>query len=161
MRTVIKGLAKVPDSDLKALAGYFISLNRTSGADPEPSLAKASTPLPAPEAGEHGGQLLYRTHCAACHEPGSKVAGAARSPLPLTAPLWLELRPQNFVHTVLDGIDGSDGLPGAMPGFRDKLTDAEIEAITLYVRAVRTNALSWPELFKDIGKVRAKTVSQP
>ncbi len=161
MRTVVKGLAKLPDSDLKAIAAYFISLNRPSGAPPEPSLAKAITPMPPSAANEEPGLTLYRTHCAACHEAGSTAPGAARSPLPLTSPLWIELRAHNFVHPVLDGIDGSDGLPGAMPAFRDKLTDDELAMLTDYVRAWRTNALGWPALLKDLARIRAKPVSQP
>jgi mono/diheme cytochrome c family protein len=167
MRTVIKDLAKLPDSDLKAIAAYFISLNRPSGADPAPSLAKATNPLialrplPPISPNEREGLPLYSAHCAACHEAGSTAPGAARSPLPLTAPLWLELRPQNVVHTVLDGIDGNDGLPGAMPGFRDKLNDEEVSAVIKYVRALRTNALGWPDLLKDIAKIRAKAIPQP
>ena len=41
-------------------------------------------------------------------------------------------------RTVLDGIDGSDGLPGAMPGFRDKLSNADLEALATYLRASST-----------------------
>ena len=114
-----------------------------------------------PTAEQTPGAQVYRTHCAACHEAGSTAPGAARSPLPLTSPLWIELRAHNFVHPVLDGIDGSDGLPGAMPAFRDKLTDDELAMLTDYVRAWRTNALGWPALLKDLARIRAKPVSQP
>jgi mono/diheme cytochrome c family protein len=62
---------------------------------------------------------------------------------------------------VLDGIDGRDGLPRAMPGFRDKLTDADITAATEYIRTLRTNALGWPDLLKDVGRIRANTMPQP
>ena len=75
--------------------------------------------------------------------------------------MWLEARPENFVHTVLDGIDGSDGLPGAMPAFRDKLNDPELTAIIEFVRTFRTNAPGWPELTKDVAKIRRKSVSEP
>jgi mono/diheme cytochrome c family protein len=159
MRTVIKDLAGLPDSDLQAMASYFVSLNRPSGADLQPSLIKATTPLPS--ADNSPGFKVYRAYCADCHEPGGTAAGAARSPLPLNGSLWVEQRPENFVRTVLDGIDGRDGLPRAMPGFRDKLTDADITAATEYIRTLRTNALGWPDLLKDVGRIRANTMPQP
>ena len=157
MRLVVKGLSKLPDADLKAIAAYVVSLNRPSGAALEPGLAKALAPDPAPDPRERPGLKIYRANCAGCHDPG----GTARSPLGLNASLWLEQRPQNFVRTILDGIDGSDGLPGAMPGFRDKLNDAEIEALASYLRGARTNAPGWPGLDQLVPKIRRESMLQP
>jgi mono/diheme cytochrome c family protein len=157
MRLVVKGLAKVSDADLKAIAAYFVSLNRPSGAALEPGIAKATAPDPAPSPGELPGLKIYRANCAGCHDQG----GAARSPLGLNASLWLEDKPHNFVRTVLDGIDGSDGLPGAMPAFRDKLTDADIEALAYYLRSARANVPGWPDLGKLVRKIRTESMSQP
>ena len=75
--------------------------------------------------------------------------------------MWLEQEPQNFILTVLDGIDGSDGLPGAMPGFRDKLDDRAIEALATYLRGARTNAPGWPGVADLAPKVRLESMSQP
>jgi mono/diheme cytochrome c family protein len=163
MRLVIKGLAKLPDSDLKAIAAYFVSLNRPSGADLAPGIAKARAPDPVAAPSDpqthkvYRGLKTYRDNCAGCHDQG----GAARSPLGLNASLWLEDKPQNFIRTVLDGIDGSDGLPGAMPGFRDKLTDGDLEVLAEYLRFARTNAPGWPGLPKLVPKIRAESISQP
>ena len=163
MRLVIKGLAKLPDSDLKAIAAYFVSLNRPSGADLAPGIAKARAPDPVAAPSDpqthkvYRGLKIYRDNCAGCHDQG----GTARSPLGLNASLWLEDKPQNFIRTVLNGIDGSDGLPGAMPGFRDKLTDADLESLAEYLRFARTNAPGWPGLAKLVPKIRAESVSQP
>jgi mono/diheme cytochrome c family protein len=157
MRLVVKGLAKLPESDLKAIAAYFVSLNRPSGAALEPGIAKARTPDPPPDPKEDQGLKIYRANCAACHDAG----GAARSPLGLNASMWLEDKPQNFVRTVLDGIDSSDGLPGAMPAFRDKLSDADLIALAKYLRSMRTNAPGWPGLNKLVGKIRTESMPQP
>ena len=157
MRLVVKGLSKLPDADLKAIAAYFVSLNRPSGAALEPGIAKAMAPAAAATPLERQGQEIYRANCAGCHDPG----GTARSPLGLNASLWLEQQPQNFLRTVLDGIDGSDGLPGAMPGFRDKLTNAELVALASYLRATRTNAPGWPGLDKIVRDVRPQSMAQP
>jgi mono/diheme cytochrome c family protein len=157
MRLVVKGLAGLPDSDLKAIAAYFVSLNRPSGAALEPGIAKATAPNLAVDPEEPRGLEIYRANCAGCHEQ----SGTARSPLGLNASLWLEDKPHNFLRTVLDGIDGSDGLPGAMPGFRDKLTDADLKALAAYLRFVRTNAPGWPGLRELVPKIRAESMSQP
>jgi nicotinate dehydrogenase subunit B len=162
MRTVVKDLVKLPDSDLKAIAAYIVSLNRPSGAPPEPATAKAQAPAPPASVDEHPGLKVYRANCASCHEPGSSAAGAARSPLGLNASLWLEDRPQNFIRTVVDGIEGSDGLPGAMPAFRGKLTGVEIAAIAAYLRASRTTAPGgWPDLAKKVSEILAQPMSPP
>jgi mono/diheme cytochrome c family protein len=157
MRTVVKDLAKLPDSDLKAIAAYIASLNRPSGAVLEPALVKAQAPLPAARADDPQGLKLYRATCAGCHEQG----GGARSPLGLNASLWLEDKPHNFTRTVVDGIDGSDGLPGAMPAFRGKLTDAQIAAIAAYLRAARTTAPGWPGLDKIVSDILAEPMAPP
>ncbi len=164
MRLVVKGLARLPDSDLKAIASYFVSLNRPSGAPLEPGIAKAMAPDPAVNRGEpqgpkiyREGLKIYRANCAGCHDQD----GAARSPLGLNSALWLEDKPHNFLRTVLDGIDGGDGLPGAMPAFRDKLTDSDLEALAGYLRSVRTNAPGWPGLGDLVPKIRTDSLSQP
>ena len=157
MRLAVKGLAKLPDADLEAIATYMVSLNRPSAAALEPGFAKAVAPDPAPSPNESAGLKIYREYCAGCHDQG----GAARSPLGLNAALWLEQEPQNFLHTVLNGIDGSDGLPGAMPGFRDKLDDAAIAALAIYLRGARTTAPGWSGVGEVARKLRLESMSQP
>jgi mono/diheme cytochrome c family protein len=157
MRLVVKGLAKLPDADLEAIAAYMVSLNRPSGAALEPALAKAVAPDPAPSPNERAGLKIYREYCAGCHDQG----GTTRSPLGLNASLWLEWEPQNFARTVLDGIDGSDGLPGAMPGFRDKLNDGELVALASYLRSTRTNVPGWPGIDNIVRKTRVESMPQP
>ena len=48
-----------------------------------------------------------------------------------------------------------------MPGFRQELSDTQLTALIEYIRTLRTNAPGWPELVKDVAKIRAKTVPQP
>jgi len=75
--------------------------------------------------------------------------------------LWLEDKPQNFIRTVLDGIDANDGLPGAMPAFRDKLSDDDLEALAAYLRITRTNAPGWPSMRELIRRTRIESMSPP
>jgi mono/diheme cytochrome c family protein len=143
MRGAVRGLARLPDDDLRAIATYFVSLNRPSGAAVEPAIARALSPTPPSTEQQRRGAALFSESCASCHGAGGQPPPVARSPLGLSAAVWDLYRPYNFLLATLDGIDGSDGLPGAMPGFRDKFSDAELEAIAAYVRSSYTTLPAW------------------
>lgn len=143
MRAVVRGLSKLPDEDLQAMATYFVSLNRPSGLAIEPALARAMAPQPPKTDLQKHGEALYLEHCASCHGEPGKPPPVARSPLSLNASLWNQYRPYNLLRTILDGIDGSDGLPGAMPGFRDKLSDSDLSALANYLRTSYTTMPTW------------------
>jgi nicotinate dehydrogenase subunit B len=146
MRGVVRGLGKLPDEDLRAMAAYFATLSTPLGAPIEPALTRAAAPVPPKTDLQRQGEALYLEHCASCHgAPGSPPTGA-RSPLGLNAALWNRYRPYNLLRTVLDGIDGQDGLPGAMPGFRDKLSDHELAALATYLRTSYTTLPAWDQI---------------
>jgi mono/diheme cytochrome c family protein len=143
MRAVVRGLAKLPDDDLRAIATYFVSLNRPSGAALEPGLARALAPLPPKTDEQRRGETLYLNSCADCHGAPGKPPTTARSPLGLNTALWDPYRPYNLIRTVLDGIGARDGLPGAMPGFRATFSDADLKAIATYLRTSYTTLPVW------------------
>jgi mono/diheme cytochrome c family protein len=143
MRAVVRGLAKLPDDDLRAMATYFISLNRLSGAAVEPQIARALSPVPPVTDPEKRGQALYLQSCASCHGAEGQPPTVARSPIGLSEALWNPYRPYNTLLAMLDGIDGHDGLPGSMPSFRDKFTDGDLVAILSYLRAAYTTLPQW------------------
>ena len=143
MRTVVRGLAKLPDDDLQAMATYIASLNSPSGAPLEPALQRARAPAPPATEPQRRGEAIYLAHCASCHGAPGSPPTVARSPLGLNAALWNRYRPYNMLRTILDGIDGKDGLPGAMPGFRDKLSDQDLAALATYLRASHTTMPPW------------------
>jgi nicotinate dehydrogenase subunit B len=78
MRAVVRGLAKLPDDDLRALAHYFVSLN-TRRAPPRAEIARA----PVADAAHHRrgarGHKLYSDNCASCH--GAPGESRRRRPL--------------------------------------------------------------------------------
>ena len=90
------------------------------------------------------GQALYRTHCATCH--GGMAQGAPNwhkrgsdgkfppPPLNGTGHTW------HHPHSQLVGIvkHGTLQSGGNMPSWKDKLTDADIDAILVWLRS------SWP-----------------
>jgi mono/diheme cytochrome c family protein len=161
MRAVVKGLARMPDDDLRAIATYFVSLNVPSGAALEPAIARARSPLPPKTDMQRRGQTLYLEHCASCHGAPGSPPTVARSPLGLNAALWNAYRPYNLLLTVLDGIDGRDGLPGAMPGFRDKLSNADLEALASYLRSSYTTLPNWELLDETVEKARNQPMLLP
>jgi mono/diheme cytochrome c family protein len=143
MRAVVRGLAKLPDEDLQAMAAYFVSLNSPSGAAVEPRIARAMAPTPPKSDRERHGEATYLQHCASCHGTPGSPPTVARSPLGLNAALWNPYRPYNLLRTIIEGIDASDGLPGAMPAFRDKLSDDDLVALAVYLRSAFTTLPPW------------------
>jgi mono/diheme cytochrome c family protein len=75
---------------------------------------------------EQGGELLYRSICAACHQPnGAGAQGAGRYPALAGNPA---LASADYVlHNVLHGRNG-------MPGFAANLDDRQVADVVNYVR---------------------------
>lgn len=161
MRNVVRGLARMSDEDLRAMATYFVSLNAPTRTDLHRALDRARSPAAPTTDRQKAGEAIFLQHCASCHGSGDQPPPVARSPLGLSPALWDRYRVHNFARTVLDGIDGSDGLPGAMPAFRDKLSDSEIESLALYLRAAYTTSPPWGLLPEWIGLARNDPMSLP
>lgn len=161
MRPVVRGLAKMPDEDLRALANYFISLNTPSGAALEPGIRRALAPTAPTTDKQRAGLKIYMENCASCHGAPGEKPPVARSPLGLSEAMWNPYRAYNLVMTVLDGIDGHDGLPGAMPGFRNKFSDDDIEALAIYLRTTHTTMPVWGLLAERIKLSRNDPMSLP
>jgi len=143
MRSVVRNLSRLSDDDLRAMTVYFMSLNRPSGAALEPRIARGLNPVAPTTDKQRAGHALYMEHCASCHGAPGSAPPVARSPLGLSEAMWNPYRAYNLVLTVLDGIDGHDGLPGNMPGFRDKLSDDDIHALAIYLRTAYTTMPIW------------------
>jgi mono/diheme cytochrome c family protein len=161
MRSVVRNLSGLPDEDLQAMATYFVSLNTPSGAPLEPKIARALAPVPPTTDIQRAGHKLYMENCASCHGAPGSAPPVARSPLGLSEALWNPYRAYNLVLTILDGIDGRDGLPGNMPGFRDKLSDDDIEALAIYLRTSYTTLPIWGLLAERIKIARNDPVPLP
>jgi mono/diheme cytochrome c family protein len=161
MRSVVRNLSRMSDDDLRAMTAYFVSLNRPSGAALEPRIARALSPVPPTTDKQRAGHKIYMEHCASCHGAPGSPPPVARSPLALTETLWNPYQAYNLVLTVLDGIDGRDGLPGTMPAFRDKLSDDDIEALAIYLRTSFTTLPVWGLLAERIKLARNDPMSLP
>lgn len=101
-------------------------------ADAIDSLASESTQAPVRSAGS-----LYSKHCASCHgkDGRSKTLKAkfnqARN---LADPQWQEaVSDERIFNSIANG-------RGKMPAFSKKMSEAEIDAMVLHVRALKAHA---------------------
>lgn len=119
--------------DLAAVATYLLGDN-----PPPPAPLPAVDPAESATAANGAGRMSYVALCAGCHGldgdgvPNTVVAMRANSTLRL-------VDPRNLIVAMLDGI-GAENFPHrasmqAMPGFSDKLSDAEAAALANYLRA--------------------------
>ena len=121
-------LVNVRGADSAKLAGRFMTtapIPRVRLLSGLVSLAGMLLPLPTPAA--HDGARLYTQHCAACH--GSQGKGGVGVPLAL--PDFLAQANDNYLRQTI-----RLGRPGrVMPAFT-QLSDAEVNAIVGYLRAL-------------------------
>ena len=104
----------------------------------------AATVATAPGGAVDGAQL-FSAQCAACHQAtGQGIPGVFP---PLAGSEWATGKERLIVQILLHGIDGQitvngASYQGAMPNFGAKLSDAEIAAVTSYVRKQWGNTAS-------------------
>lgn len=103
------------------------------------AVALVLAPLPPSPRGPEPGHKLYQMHCATCHgAAGRGDSWRARllflRPGDLASPALATLPDRYLVELVRHG-GSAYGKPG-MPSFGFVLTDAEIEAVVLYVRTL-------------------------
>jgi mono/diheme cytochrome c family protein len=117
--------------DLEAVATYLL------GDNPPPAAPLPATAATESAAASEVGRTSYVALCAGCHGldgngmPNTVVAMRNNSTLRLADP-------RNLIVAMLDGI-GAANFPRhasmqAMPGFSDKLSDAEAAALANYLR---------------------------
>jgi mono/diheme cytochrome c family protein len=156
MQRVVRRLQALPDSDITAIATYMLSVvayppNR------EAALAKATGPHEPANRDERSSGRNYLAACGHCHEKPGWASGSAKSPIGLSAALWMD-EPVNAVRIVLDGITPDEGLPGpTMPAFRQKLGDADIANIVEHLRTTRTTRPAWGDIRDRVTRIRADT----
>ena len=119
--------------DLAAVATYLLGDN-----PPPPAPQPAVDPAESAAAANGAGRMSYVALCAGCH--GLDGDGVPNTVVSMRANSTLRLvDPRNLIVAMLDGI-GAENFPHrasmqAMPGFSDKLSDAEAAALANYLRA--------------------------
>jgi mono/diheme cytochrome c family protein len=157
MSPVVHGLAKLPDSDIEAIAIYFADINRsaTRAVGSQASVISKAVSTsglgigqePDPDA------RLYVAACGSCHY-NSGAPLEVRPELALNTALTLP-EPTNFIRVVLDGIGIRDGMPGVMmPGFARALSDSDIARLAAYLRRTRTELPAWTNIESKVAAIR-------
>ena len=115
------------DEDLAAMITYLMD-----GAD-----APASAPFSPGSLPGHPGGMLYLGLCAGCH--GTDGEGLPHGSVPMDTNTTAMLKdPRNLVRIIAEGIPARRLSHGErmqeMPGFADRMTAAEVAALTNYLR---------------------------
>lgn len=81
---------------------------------------------------------LYRLHCSACHGDGSGNGPVATTlkvrPRNLRHRQWQQSVTDAHIHRTIREGGKSVKLSDQMPAFDDKLNDADVQALVLYIR---------------------------
>jgi mono/diheme cytochrome c family protein len=153
MRPVSQELARLPVTDVEAIAAYLLSLpasDSTSNANSvRTAVAEESASL---------GRDLFQGACAGCHGTAAPMRSIDGRPA-LTATSAVQAsEPVNFIKTVLEGIAPTPGEPGpVMPPFAASLNDQQLTALAQFVRNQANPAQPWSDLNATIQALRQET----
>jgi mono/diheme cytochrome c family protein len=160
MSPVVRGLAALPDSDIRAIATYFADVGKA--ADRLPSVAAAVNHAMSYSSAKAGEQFdpdarLYAAACASCHYNAGSAPLAARPDLALNSAVHLP-DPSNLIQVIVRGIGAEEGMPGVvMPAFGGALSDADVVRIAAYLRRTRTSLPPWPDLATKVAVIRQQS----
>lgn len=138
MGPVVSELAKLPKSDVRAMAVYLASLNGSAQAAPvaaEPVSSPKSEPLVSAQSLSNG-QRVFEGSCQGCHADGlgPKLFGVSPS-LASNTNVHSAL-PDNLIKVIQQGISKPATADlGYMPGFGDSLSDTQISDLAAYLRS--------------------------
>jgi mono/diheme cytochrome c family protein len=162
MFPVVQGLGALPDSDIRAIATYFVNVDKA--ADRLPYVSGAVSLAMSNALAKEGDQFdpdarLYTAACASCHYNAAGAPLAARPDLALNSAVHL-FDPSNLIQVILRGINADEGMPGVvMPAFGGALSDADIARIVAYLRSTRTSLPPWPDLPAKIAAIRRQNAT--
>jgi len=155
MGPVVSELAKLPKTDIRAMAVYLASLN---GAQAEAQVVeKATQPSPVASLSLSNGQRVFEGSCKACHADGlgPKLFGVSPS-LASNTNVHSD-QPDNLIKVILQGIDAPATKDlGYMPGFKDSLSNTQVAELAAYLRnRFASNAPGWEGLEQKVAHLRA------
>jgi nicotinate dehydrogenase subunit B len=137
MAPIIRDLAAVPDSDIRAMAAYLASFSdKTITLAEQEALAtqlETMTGVKAVSASSMGARI-YEGACAVCHQVGGPVLFGSGPSLALNSNVHSAV-PDNLIQVVLHGIETpvSSDL-GYMPAFKNSLDDEQVAELVSYLR---------------------------
>ncbi|VVN67792.1 Nicotinate dehydrogenase subunit B [Pseudomonas fluorescens] len=153
MGPVVSELAKLPKTDIRAMAVYLASLNEAQADSPmvEPAAQPAST------LSLSNGQRVFEGSCKACHADGlgPKLFGVSPS-LASNTNVHSD-QPDNLIKIILQGINAPATKDlGYMPGFKDSLSNTQVAELAAYLRSrFASSAPQWQGLEQKVAHLRA------
>jgi nicotinate dehydrogenase subunit B len=177
MGPVVKEMAQLPESDVKAIAHYIASFGNAAASPAAKPETNTETEMQNVLAGQAAlaaqiesdnaassrnlggnGKNIYEGACAVCHQAtiGPTLFGVKPS-LALNTNLH-SATPDNLVRVILNGIDTPAHQElGYMPGFRDSFSDDQLNELVGYLRGrFAANQPAWPNVPETIAKLRAE-----
>jgi nicotinate dehydrogenase subunit B len=158
MAPVVKGLAGLPEQDIRAMAVYLSSFNDTAiGKSAQEDLATklelsaGTRTVPT----SPGGERLYEGACAVCHRVGGPALFGTRPSLALNSNLHSDA-PDNLIRIILHGIASpvSSDL-GYMPGFGNSFSDEQVAELVSHLRQqFAPDKRPWTDLPNAIARAR-------
>ncbi|CAN5399350.1 molybdopterin-dependent oxidoreductase [soil metagenome] len=158
MAPIVRDLAAVPDSDIRAMAVYLASFNDTA-ITPTAQEALATrletiTSVRTVTASAQGARI-YDGACAVCHQVGGPVLFGSRPSLALNSNVH-SATPDNLIQVVLHGIEQpvSSDL-GYMPAFKNSLNDRQVAELVSYLRQqFAPDKTPWIDIASSVARVR-------
>ncbi|CAN5356721.1 molybdopterin-dependent oxidoreductase [soil metagenome] len=158
MAPIVRDLAAVPDSDIRAMAVYLASFNDRSltpaAQDELATRLETQTGAKALSASSLGARI-YQGACAVCHQVGGPPLFGSRPSLALNSNLH-SATPDNLIQVVLHGIETpvSSDL-GYMPAFKNSLNDEQVAELVSYLRQqFAPDKAPWADVAKAVGQIR-------
>lgn len=158
MAPIVKELAAVPDSDIRAMAAYLASFNETkitpAAQDALAARLEDATRARTPSASPVGARI-YEGACAVCHQVGGPVLFGTKPSLALNSNLHSAM-PDNLIQVILHGIEQpvSSDL-GYMPAFRNSLSDGQVADLVSYLRQqFAPDKAPWTDLAATVNRIR-------
>jgi nicotinate dehydrogenase subunit B len=149
MGPVVTELAKLPKTDIRAMAVYLASLNDSAEAEAQ-VVATATMP-------NANGRRVFEGSCKACHADGQGPKLFGVSPSLATNTNVHSDQPDNLIKVILQGIStpATKDL-GYMPAFKDSLSNTQVAELAAYLRGrFAPNAPQWDSLEQKVAHLRA------
>ncbi len=138
MAPVVKELAALPETDIRAMAVYLASFNgkaTTSSSELDALATRLETETAASAlSGASSGARIYQGACAVCHQVGGPQLFGARPSLALNSNLHGAV-PDNLIQVILHGIaDPVSSDLGYMPAFKGSFSDNQVADLVRFLR---------------------------
>ncbi|VVP02364.1 Nicotinate dehydrogenase subunit B [Pseudomonas fluorescens] len=156
MGPVVSELAKLPKTDIRAMAVYLASLDGTAQAQTRSSIQTVAQPS-VTAVSLSNGQRVFEGSCQGCHADGLGPKLFGVSPSLATNTNLHSTLPDNLLKVILQGIS-NPATPdlGYMPGFKDSLSNRQIVELTAYLRNRFASAEpAWQGLEQKVAHLRA------